>query len=199
MVDLPGLLRRVLGDLHDLGVDHALVGGLAVSVRSEPRFTRDVDVAVAVEGDDAAELLVAELRARGWRVVETLEQDAAARLAAVRLSDGSTSSGPVVDLLFASSGIEEDVVARADELDVFPGLTVKVATAADLVVLKLLAVTEDRPQDEQDLRALLPLLTEPELAAAREAAREVAARGFSRGRDLVAALRARRKGPRSSR
>jgi hypothetical protein len=32
-----------------------LVGGLAVSVRTEPRFTRDVDLVVAISDDHAAE------------------------------------------------------------------------------------------------------------------------------------------------
>ena len=33
----------------------ALVGGLAVSARTEPRFTRDIDIVVAVEDDTRAE------------------------------------------------------------------------------------------------------------------------------------------------
>ena len=38
----------------------AVVGGIAVSVRTEPRFTRDIDFAVAVESDaDAETYLVA--------------------------------------------------------------------------------------------------------------------------------------------
>lgn len=46
----------------------ALVGGLAVSARSEPRFTRDVDLAVAVEDDEDAEQLVRALTGRGYRM-----------------------------------------------------------------------------------------------------------------------------------
>jgi hypothetical protein len=41
-------LRDVVSDLDGLDVGWALVGGLAVSARAEPRTTRDVDVAVAV-------------------------------------------------------------------------------------------------------------------------------------------------------
>lgn len=44
-------LRRVASDLDARGVRWALVGGFAVSARTEPRFTRDVDVAVLVEDD----------------------------------------------------------------------------------------------------------------------------------------------------
>ena len=55
------VLRAVAGVLADAGVPWALVGGLAVSVRVEPRFTRDIDLAVAVEDDASAERLIREL------------------------------------------------------------------------------------------------------------------------------------------
>ena len=46
-------VEKVLRDLSDAFTTQrqrfALVGGLAVSARAEPRFTRDVDVAVAAE------------------------------------------------------------------------------------------------------------------------------------------------------
>lgn len=45
-------LRRIAAELDLLQVSWAVVGGFAVSARAEPRFTRDVDVAVAVGGDD---------------------------------------------------------------------------------------------------------------------------------------------------
>jgi hypothetical protein len=41
--------------LQRASVPFALVGGLAVSVHVEPRFTRDIDLAVAVAGDAKAE------------------------------------------------------------------------------------------------------------------------------------------------
>ena len=67
------------------GCGWALVGGLAVSIRAEPRFTRDVDVAVSVADDATAEGLVRDLRAQGYRLDATLEQAALGRLATVRL------------------------------------------------------------------------------------------------------------------
>jgi hypothetical protein len=47
-------LRKIACDLNALHIRWALVGGFAVSVRTEPRFTRDVDVAVVVDDDQAA-------------------------------------------------------------------------------------------------------------------------------------------------
>ena len=61
-------LGRVCADLKRLRCEHALVGGLAVAVRTEPRFTRDADVAVSVADDGEAEALIRELHAVGYRV-----------------------------------------------------------------------------------------------------------------------------------
>jgi hypothetical protein len=54
-------LRRIVSDLSALGRRFALVGGLTVSVRTEPRLTRDSDLAVFVADDRDAEALVRDL------------------------------------------------------------------------------------------------------------------------------------------
>lgn len=66
---LGGAIRRITVDLHELDRRFALIGGLAVSVRAEPRFTRDVDFAVAVTDDKDAEKLVSQLQPVGYRVL----------------------------------------------------------------------------------------------------------------------------------
>jgi hypothetical protein len=116
------VLRRIIQDLRDLHRQFALVGGLAVSARTEPRLTRDADLAVRVADDQDAEALVRDLQTGGWRVVAAMEQNVAERLAAVRLVlAGEDEHGGVVDLLFASSGIESEVVAAADLIEAVPG------------------------------------------------------------------------------
>ena len=77
-------VRRIVGILRHLRVDFAIVGGLAVSAQTEPRFTRDADLALSVGTDREAEKLVAELRGRGYEVDATVEQTAVERLATVR-------------------------------------------------------------------------------------------------------------------
>ncbi len=59
---LAGTLAQVSGDLDQLAVSWAVVGGLAVSVRGEPRLTRDIDVAVSVESDRDSERIFPSLR-----------------------------------------------------------------------------------------------------------------------------------------
>ena len=60
-------LRAIVFELSSRSRAFALVGGLAISIRAEVRFTRDVDVAVAVEDDADAEALVRELAVAGYR------------------------------------------------------------------------------------------------------------------------------------
>lgn len=49
MTSLEAALRQIDADLSEARVAFALVGGLAVSARTEPRFTRDADLAVALK------------------------------------------------------------------------------------------------------------------------------------------------------
>ena len=189
MTSLESALHRITADLARSDVDFALVGGLAVSVRTEPRFTRDADFAVAVSGDAEAEALIQRLRAIGYEVTALVEQDAAGRLATVRLALADDTAGPVIDLLFASSGIEHEIVAGADPLDLLPGLRVKVARVEHLIALKVLSRDDERrPQDLVDLRALIRTATDAEVARARESLGLILARGYHRGRELLPLL-----------
>jgi predicted nucleotidyltransferase len=189
MTPLGVALQRISEGLQRASVSFALVGGLAVSVRVEPRFTRDIDLAVAVASDAEAEALVRRLASEGWRVSAVIEQEAVNRLATVRLdAPRDVDTAAVVDLLFASSGIEPEMAQDAELLEVLPGVTLPVACVAHLIVLKLLARAPARPQDEADLAALLDVAGEEDLRIARRLAQLIVERGYHRGRDLVAEL-----------
>jgi len=148
---LEAALRRIATDLERHGRRWALVGGFAVSARAEPRFTRDIDAAVVVDDDADGEHLVRLLLADRYRVLASVEQDETGRLATVRLSSPLSGGDVVVDLLFASSGIEPEIVAAAETTEVVPGLRLPIATTGHLIALKLLARDDlERPQDLAD-------------------------------------------------
>jgi hypothetical protein len=185
---LHAALRRITSDLSDSGAACALIGGLAVSARTEPRFTRDLDLAVAVIGDAEAEALVRFLKSRSYGIDALVEQEAVNRLATVRLTPPGVPS-LVVDLLFASSGIEPEIVAASEPIEVIEGLVVRVATIPHLIATKVLSRDDDRrPQDRMDLLALTAAANEKQISDAREALLLIQARGFHRGRDLMAEL-----------
>jgi hypothetical protein len=185
MTRVEKVLADVTGALAEQGARYALVGGLAVSARAEPRFTRDVDLAVAVPGDREAEAVVSGLARAGYAVASTVELDGTHRLATARLlPTGEAPLGVVVDLLFASSGIEPELVAAADVLEILPGLSLGVAKVGHLMALKVLSASPERPQDGADLRVLAEGAEPADFDLARQALAIIEARGFGRGRSL---------------
>jgi Nucleotidyl transferase AbiEii toxin, Type IV TA system len=184
-------LRSAASDLTQLGRSFAVVGGLAVSTWAEPRLTRDADLAVAVDDDSDAELLVAKLRERGYRVLAAVEQIATGRLGTVRLvGESGSGDGIVTDLLFASSGIEAEIVEHAISTMVVPGFVLPVACVGHLIAMKLLARDDrHRPADADDLAALAVVATEHDWGVAASSVGLIVDRGFGRGRDLHLAFR----------
>ncbi len=182
-------LATIVGHLRRFDRRFALVGGLAVSARAEPRLTRDADLAVAVDDDRDAEALLLDLRSAGYEVAASVEQEATGRLATIRMVPIGAADRLVTDLLFASSGIEAEIVDGADDLVIFAGLTVPVASVGHLVAMKLLARDDRRrPADADDLRALAAVAADDDWIQAQVAVELIMKRGFSRERNLAEAL-----------
>lgn len=190
-MSLLALAAQVLDSVRRGGRQGCLVGGLAVSVRADPRFTRDVDLAVAVDGDAEGEALIRNLSSDGFAASSVIEQDAVGRMAMVRLSD---REGISIDILLASSGIENEIVRDAEALEVVLGVVIPVARVGHLIALKLLSVGPGRETDAMDLRALAHVADEVEWARARDAVRLIDSRGYARERDLIADLKSLKVG-----
>jgi len=161
-----------------------LIGGLAVSIRGKPRTTQDVDVTVAVMDDREAESVVREVTSRGYRIQWPAEHPDRGRLQMVRLLAESQEIREVdIDVIFASSGIEEEVIAAAETLDILPGLAVPVATIGHLLALKTLA---GRAKDVTDFATMAQHASEHDLQEAREALELISRRRYDRGKNLQA-------------
>lgn len=173
-------LTQAADILADLEKDWALVGGLAVSTYVEPRFTRDIDIAVAVEDDTEAKEFTHAWASSGFIIESVIEQDIVDRLATIRTHRRGSEHGIVIDLLIA---------AQAQPIELAPGIVVPVARPGHLFALKLLSTDQKtRPQDSIDLDHLAAYLDADELGAARRAVSLIEARGFNRERDLEALL-----------
>ena len=186
MSPLEAAIRQALAGLASARARGAVIGGHAVSARTEFRFTRDIDFALAVADDDEAERIVASFLQSGYRVLSILEQTATGRMATVRLlPHGAPPDGAILDLLFASCGIEPEVVAAATPTALYRGLTAPVAQIGHLIALKVLSRNDDtRPQDTVDLRALIVEATADDLELARASLDLITERGYNRDKDL---------------
>jgi predicted nucleotidyltransferase len=175
-------LTLLVGDLAALEVDFALIGGLAVSARTQPRFTQDIDVAIAVRSDVAAERVVRHLRERGYTPGNPLEHEESGRLVMVPVEfPPDIAPGITADLCFSLSGVEAEIVGHADLVEL-PGFQrLPVAQTGHLLVLKLLA---GREQDRPDIVRLAASCGDDDAELARRTAELIERRGFHRGKDL---------------
>jgi hypothetical protein len=142
--NLHGLLasmKRVAATLRELEVDFMLAGGLAIWARGGPPTDHDVDLYVRPRDADRALDALADAGLRVERPPEDWLYKA---------REGET----LVDLIFRPAGgeVDDEYFDRATELEV-SALTVLVASADDLLVTKLLAITEQSP----DYRAILEI------------------------------------------
>ena len=138
LTDIAMLLGRA-------GVEYALIGGHAVNLVLEPRFTADVDITINADLD-ALERLNAELLAAGFRVERTHGADQPSGPDFVRFVD---DVGTNLELQTAKTAMQRTAVARAIDHG-----GVRVASPEDLIVFKAIA---NRPKDQIDLLGLARL------------------------------------------
>ena len=119
--------------LRDAEIRFALTGGLACWARGAPRTEHDVDFLVKPEDAERAVGVLADLGMRTEKPPEGWLFKA-------------YSDGAMIDLIFDPSGgpVDDDVLARADELEVM-AMPLHVASLEDVMVTKLLAVNEQEP------------------------------------------------------
>jgi hypothetical protein len=122
--------------LEDARVPHALCGGLAANLyREEVRATSDVDLAIAAGPADLVGL-VRDLESAGWRVAPSARAGEQLRLSRRDLAR--------VDCLVATTDFERAAIDHSVPF-VLEGVGLRVLTAEDLIVFKLLA---GRARDE---------------------------------------------------
>ena len=148
-------LRLITEILEREGVTYALIGGVAIQLHTaEPRSTLDIDVAVSTYAEVPREALLDA----GFEHTGRHEH-----------SDNWRAPGPgplqrrtAVQFSAEDDGIA-DAVRRASTVDLGDGFRLRVATVADLIVLKLAAAEEPkrRPSKrEHDVADVLALLEE---------------------------------------
>jgi hypothetical protein len=134
-------MKRAAAAMRDEGVAHMLGGGLAIWARGGPPSDHDVDLLLREEDADRALQVLADA---GFRTEKPPEQWL------YKAWDGDN----LVDLVFHPAGgpIGDEHFARADELEV-SAHRMLVASIDDVLVTKLLAITEQAP----DYRVVLEI------------------------------------------
>src|SRR3954466_12714280 len=141
------VLRDLAAAMKDARARWYLFGAQAALAHGASRLTADVDATVSWQALDVEPLLRA-LRLRGF-ALRPAPPDFIERTRVVPLVHVAT--GIQTDLVLGGPGLEELFVQRAVERKI-EGILVPVATAEDLIAMKVLG---NRPKDLEDVRGLL--------------------------------------------
>ncbi|MFY7992530.1 MAG: hypothetical protein ACOVP4_04480 [Bacteriovoracaceae bacterium] len=129
-------LRKTLLLAHDLftneGIDHALIGGLAMVNLGLTRATIDVDLLIDVENKDKAKNI---LHKNGFNIVH-------------ETNDFLQFSGiGLIDILLAQRPISREMLKNAN---LIPELNIKCLAPEDIIGLKIQAFSNDVSREFQD-------------------------------------------------
>lgn len=133
--------------LSSAGVPSIVIGGVAVAVWGDPRVTRDVDLKVQLTRNDADRLL--HLLASDYTSLLPDPKNALNRQGMIFMQD---SAGTRLDLLLAETPYDLVAVQRGRDVELQPGLSVRVCSPEDLVLYKLISI---RPRDREDARSVV--------------------------------------------
>jgi len=132
--ELIDAMRDAVGILHSAEIPFVLGGGISAWARGGPRSEHDVDFLVRVEDVDVA---LDAFEAAGWKTARPPEG---------WLVKTWHPNGSLVDLIYnpASGPVTDELIARAPLAEVMAVL-VHVSTLEDVMVAKLMAITEQEP------------------------------------------------------
>jgi hypothetical protein len=142
------LLERLALGLEKLSVDYMVIGGQALLLYGEPRFTRDIDITLGAGIERFPD--IARLAAGfGWKALTDAPESFARKTMVYPCLD--PLSGIRVDFIFSFSPYEQQAMKRVKSVSIGKA-GVRFASPEDLVIHKVIA---GRPRDLEDVKTVL--------------------------------------------
>jgi hypothetical protein len=161
-------LQDVLNWLKAGKAPGAVIGGIAVSLLGEPRYTEDIDLVVVI--DEPKQRKLVELAPKfnlAGRVPDVFDFARDTRMLLMQ----HTPSGTSIDISLGMLDFEKEMIKRAKIIKHLD-LKIPVANSEDLIILKIIA---QRPQDLADVANILDNQDEIDLARVRQTVDEFSA------------------------
>lgn len=142
------LLKKLAKEFEKSKIPYMIIGGQAVLLYGEPRFTKDIDVTlgVNVEKLDTIIKVVNNLK---LKILPENPKNFVTELMVLPVID--EINGIRIDLIFSFSPYEQEAIKRATSID-FSGVKVKFASVEDLIIHKIIA---GRERDIEDIRHII--------------------------------------------
>ncbi len=128
------------------GIPVMAIGGIAVAVWGEPRLTRDIDIKIQLHRDERARL------SQLLRGLTPLQEDPDESFRRFGLAFFQDASGIRLDIMLADTIFDETALERACDIEISAGKRIRVCTAEDLVIYKMLST---RSKDRYDAASVI--------------------------------------------
>ena len=133
--------------LQQNGIPSIVIGGVAIAAWGEPRVTRDVDLKIKLERQDADRLV--KLLTIGYTSLLPDPNEALRKQALIFIQD---ELGTRLDLLLADTPYDEVAIQRGREVEIEPGVRIRVCSPEDLIIYKLVST---RARDHDDAYSVI--------------------------------------------
>lgn len=133
--------------LHNEGISTIVIGGLAVGTWGEPRVTRDIDLKILLDRNESDHLLII-LGTDYISPIPNPEKMLRTR-GLIFLRD---ETGARFDLLLADTPYDELAIRRGVDVEVQPGINIRMCTSEDLIIYKMIST---RLRDHEDVRSVI--------------------------------------------
>jgi len=149
------------------GVRAAIIGGVAASLLGKPRLTKDIDAVVL---DAEAEALIESGAPYGFlpRVEDAVDFARNTRMVLLRFAEGAID----IDLSLGALPFEYEVIDRSSMIDVSPGVSIRIASPEDIIVMKAVA---GRARDIMDIENIIQANPDLDIERIRRWVREFSA------------------------
>jgi len=143
-------LRYLVRFLTHQKIRYAILGGIAVSIYGEPRFTQDIDVNIAFDKTKLDEFL-RKARKQGFYPACAEVKKIAKKTGVIPLIFKKGRANAGCDIIIAENLIEYSSIRRG-RLKKIGSVKARIITAEDLIIHK---ITSSRPKDIEDLKGIL--------------------------------------------
>lgn len=144
--NLSHFLFEVVDLFESESIDYALIGGFAVSLIADERFTRDIDFTITFKPHQFNKFKN-KLDESEYEIdfIDFNSSDQYPDFMRLKINN------ILVDLLIAQIDFQEEIISRAIEFKLL-NKNIKVASPEDMIIMKLLA---DRPRDREDILSII--------------------------------------------
>ena len=143
-------LKSLIDCLSALKIDYVILGGLALSLYGEPRFTAGIDVNIMLDQEEIPKFLK-NVKKYGFSPALANTGEVALECGVIPLNFRKGDTSGKFDLILAQNPLEYAAIQRGRMKNI-GSLKANFVTPEDLVLHK---ITSSRPRDIEDLKGII--------------------------------------------